>query len=84
MGKGSLPVWDSTGSKVYFWRQRPEATGSYYLWSVDLQTRAEKELAALGSFPRVERFYDVSRSGQVVTAPFREGRTELWMADLKR
>uniref|UniRef100_Q020S4 Serine/threonine protein kinase n=1 Tax=Solibacter usitatus (strain Ellin6076) TaxID=234267 RepID=Q020S4_SOLUE len=83
VAKGSLPVWESTGAKIYFWRHRPETAGQY-LWSIDLKTREEKELAALGSFSQVESFYDISRSGQVITTPFREGRTELWMADLKR
>jgi Tol biopolymer transport system component len=83
LGKGDLPVWDSTGSKVYFWRQRGDAPGRS-LWSMDLRSRVEKELAALGPFSQVEASFDLSRSGQVVSTPFHEGRTELWMADLKR
>jgi Tol biopolymer transport system component len=83
LGRGEWPVWDQTGSVVYFWRQAADAT-SPHLWSIDLQTRSEKELATLGPFSQVEGSYDISRFGQVVTTPFREGRTELWMADMKR
>jgi serine/threonine protein kinase len=83
IGKGRLPVWDRSGSKIYSMRSRPPSLG-LELWSLDLQTRAEQQLSPLGPFDPVEVFYDVSRAGQIVSAPFREGRTELWMADLKR
>jgi Tol biopolymer transport system component len=83
LGRGDFPAWDHSGSLVYFWRQAADPN-SRRLWSIDLQTRAEKDVAALGPFTQVEAYFDVSRFGQVVTTPFREGRTELWMADLKR
>jgi hypothetical protein len=49
-----------------------------------LTTRSVKQLATLGPFSPVEGFFDVSRASQVITAQFREGRTELWLADIKR
>ena len=63
------------------WMARSDGNGAR---RVDVKTRAEKHLAAVGPFLPSETFFDVSRSGQIVTAPFREGRTELWLADLKR
>jgi hypothetical protein len=54
------------------------------LWSLDLKTRTEKKVASIGPFRSIDIHFDLSRSGQIITAPFREGRSELWLADIKR
>jgi eukaryotic-like serine/threonine-protein kinase len=80
---GGLPVWDPSGSTIYFWRQGVRGA-PIALWSADLKTRSEKLVAQLGPFSPAQIFFDVSGAGQVVTAPFHEGRTELWLADIKK
>ena len=80
---GGYPKWDADGSKIYFWRWTSlKETGD--LWRHDLKTHSEKQLGTLGPFYPVESFFDVSRAGQAISTPFHEGRTELWLADLKR
>ncbi len=82
---GDQPAWDpSGGAKIYFMRARASREEPFDLLSLDLKTRSERQLAPIGPFLLVESFFDVSRSGQVVTAPFRQARSELWLADLKR
>jgi hypothetical protein len=82
--KGDLPVWDSSESKIYFLRGGASVGHPLDLWSLDLKTHSEKQLAQVGPFLSLETFFDVSRSGQIVTTPFHEGRSELWLADMKR
>jgi hypothetical protein len=83
LGRGGFPVWDHDGATIYFWRLgATQKTAD--LWSMGLTTRSVKQLATLGPFSPVEGFFDVSRASQVITAQFREGRTELWLADIKR
>ncbi|MDQ6699630.1 MAG: hypothetical protein M3Z36_05535, partial [Acidobacteriota bacterium] len=78
------PVWDQSGSKIIFMRLGHSRTQSQDLWSLNLKTGAERKIAAVGPFKPIDIFFDLSRSGQIVTAPFREGRSELWLADLKK
>ena len=82
--KGMNPVWDRSGSTIYFIRMADSRSLPQDLWSIDLKTRTEKKLATVGPFRAIDIHFDVSRSGQIVTAPFREGRSELWLADIKR
>ena len=82
--KGMRPVWDASGSRIYFIRVGDSRSQPQDLWSLDLKTRTEKKVATVGPFRPIDIDFDVSRSGQIVTAPFREGRSELWLADIKR
>jgi len=82
--KGMHPVWDASGSRIYFIRPADSPTQPQDLWSLDLKTRTEKKVASIGPFRSIDIHFDLSRSGQIITAPFREGRAELWLAELKR
>ncbi|MDQ6706870.1 MAG: protein kinase [Acidobacteriota bacterium] len=82
--KGTHPAWDASGANIYFIRVGASRLHAQDLWSLDLKTRAEKKIATVGPFRSIDIFFDLSRSGQIVTAPFREGRSELWLADIKQ
>ena len=82
--KGMYPVWDQSGSRVFFIRLGYSRSQTQDLWSIDLKTRIEQNVASVGPFKPIDISFDLSRSGQIVTAPFREGRSELWLADVKR
>jgi Tol biopolymer transport system component/tRNA A-37 threonylcarbamoyl transferase component Bud32 len=82
--KGMKPVWDASGSKIYFIRLGNSRSQPQDLWSLDLKTRTEKKVATVGPFRMIDIHFDLSRSGQIITAPFREGRSELWLAEIKR
>lgn len=82
--KGTHPAWDASGSRIYFIRLGYSRLQPQNLWSLDLKTRAEEKIASVGPFRAIDITFDLSRSGHIVTAPFREGRSELWLADIKR
>jgi len=81
---GESPVWDPSGAKIYFMRVRASREQVFDLWSMDLKTHAEEQLASLGPFLLIQAFFDISRSRQVITAVRRQSRSELWLADVKR
>jgi serine/threonine protein kinase len=83
LARGQLPVWGRDGSTIYFCRPSSNRR-TMDLWSLDVKTGRETQIAPLGPFVQVEVFFDVSRRGQVISTPFREGRTELWAAEMKR
>ena len=82
--RGTHPAWDQSGSRVVFMRLGHSRSQPQDVWSLDLKTGAEQKVAAVGPFKPIDIFFDLSRSGRIVTAPFREGRSELWLADIKR
>lgn len=81
--KGTHPAWDASGLKLYFIRLGHSRSQPQDLWLLEIATRSEKKIASVGPFRPIDITFDVSRSGQLVTAPFREGRSELWLADIK-
>ncbi|MBK5294998.1 MAG: PD40 domain-containing protein, partial [Acidobacteriia bacterium] len=81
--KGLSPVWDASGSRIYFIRLGLSPSQPQDVWSIDLKTRTEKKVASVGPF-HLDIHFDLSRSGKIITAPFREGRSELWLAEFKR
>ena len=82
--KGTHPVWDAAGLNIYFIRLGYSRSQPQDIWSLDVKTGAEKKIATVGPFRPIDIFFDLSRTGQIITAPFREGRSELWLADIKQ
>jgi len=80
--KGFQPKWSGDGRMLYFLR-RGESPTSPELWSIDLASKSEKKHAVLGPFRVIDLHFDLSPQNQVVYAPFEQGRSELWQADLK-
>lgn len=77
--RGRGPKWSVADNRIYF--VRPAGTGQR-LWSVATDGSDERSIADLGIFSPIAFFFDVSREGQVVWAPFQPGRRELWTAAL--
>jgi Tol biopolymer transport system component len=78
--KGFRPVWSGDGRAIWFLRGGGVTAD---LWRIDLATREEKKMDTLGPFRSIDVFFHASRDGRIVWAPFREGRHELWQADLR-
>jgi hypothetical protein len=63
---------------------RGPATGSdQEVWSVALDGRDERKERDIGSLRAIDRFFDLSITGEIVFAPVTEGRRELWTAKLR-
>ena len=78
---GAQPVWPA-GSRLFF--RRPDSEdGVEQLWSIESDGSGERLEFDLGRFRPIDRFFDVSRSGVVVWAPFLPGQHELWAAELR-
>jgi hypothetical protein len=67
---------------VFFLRQTARG-GSDQLWSIRTDGSGEALVTELGHFRSIDRFFDASRTGLVVWAPFRAGQSELWAAELR-
>jgi Tol biopolymer transport system component len=79
---GKRPKWSGDGSRIYFFRAA-QTRDSFELWSSADDGSEEKRIAQLGPFRPAEAHFDVSSRGQIVWAPFREGRQELWLAEIR-
>jgi Tol biopolymer transport system component/predicted Ser/Thr protein kinase len=79
---GAQPVWPAGSERVFFLRQTARG-GSDQLWSIRTDGSGEALVTEVGHFRSIDRFFDASRTGQVVWAPFRAGQSELWAAALR-
>jgi Tol biopolymer transport system component len=79
---GNRPKWSGDGSRIYFFRDA-HSRDSFDLWSCANDGSDEKKIAQLGPFRPAEVHFDVSSRGQIVWAPFRGGRQELWLAEIR-
>ena len=81
--RGQYPVaWSPDDTRLYF--LRAAATGSTQeVWSVSLDGGDERKERDIGSHRTIDRFFDVSITGEIVFAPVTEGRRELWTARLR-
>ena len=74
--------WSPDDTRLYF--LRGPATGSdQEVWSVALDGRDERKERDIGSLRAINRFFDLSITGEIVFAPVTEGRRELWTARLR-
>jgi Tol biopolymer transport system component len=80
--KGIQPVWPAGSDRVLF-RRRSGPEGPEQLWSIQIDGRGEQLVAELGDFRPIDRFFDASRDGRVVWAPFFAGQHQLWAAVLR-
>jgi hypothetical protein len=70
------------GGAIYFLRALSNA-GEQEMWSRDLASGAEKKIGAIGPFRPIDVTFDVSVKDVIVSAPYHQGRSELWMADIR-
>ncbi|MGH9384266.1 MAG: protein kinase domain-containing protein [Vicinamibacterales bacterium] len=83
VSRGASPVvWSSDDARLYF--LRGSATGSdQEVWSVALDGQGERKERNIGTVRAIDRFFDLSVKGEIVSAPVTEGRRELWTAKLR-
>jgi Tol biopolymer transport system component len=79
---GNRPKWSGDGSRIYFFRAA-QSRDSFELWSSAADGSDQTRIAQLGPFRPAEAHFDVSARDQIVWAPFREGRQELWLAEIR-
>jgi hypothetical protein len=79
---GNFPAWSADEQRVFVIRPSNNAAAPQEVWSVKADGSDEQLVASLGRFRQIDRYFDVSRSGQLVWSPFIEGRHEVWTATL--
>lgn len=82
--RGSRTLWrvSGDGSRIYFLRPAGSRE-TRELWSIARDGRDEKKIGVLGSFFVIDVHVDVSPRDQIVWTQFREGRHELWLAEMR-
>jgi outer membrane protein assembly factor BamB len=83
VGRGASPVlWASDDSRLYCLRGSTTGRGQE-VWSLSLDGKDERKERELGSPRAIDRFFDLSVGGEIVSAPVTAGRRELWTARLR-
>lgn len=75
-------AWSGDDTQIYFLRNADRAAPQQ-LWSVEIETGVEHAHGEIGPFRGIDRFFDVSPSGEIVWAPYASGRSELWTATIR-
>jgi eukaryotic-like serine/threonine-protein kinase len=79
---GNFPVWSADEQRVFVLRPSMNIAAPQEVWSVKVDGTDEQLVASLGRFRQIDRFFDVSKGGQLIWSPFIEGRHEVWTASL--
>ena len=78
---GRMPRWSAWDGRLYFVRPTPE--GATDLWTIAADGTDERQLFTLGTFRAIDVFFDVSKQGEVVWAPFYPGERQVWSATVR-
>jgi Tol biopolymer transport system component len=70
------------GSRIFFLRLTTPRSRYRELWSIGHDGRDEKKVGTLGAFG-IDVDFDVSRDDRIVYVQTRQGKAELWRADLR-
>jgi hypothetical protein len=79
---GTRPTLPADGARLYFFRPGPSPLHRE-IWVRDMASGAERPLLTIGPQRWIDIHFHVSPRGDLVWAPFQEGRHELWMAELR-
>ena len=79
--QGRMPRWSSADGRLYF--ARATATGDTDLWTIAADGTDERRVCALGAFRAIDLFFDVSKLGELVWAPFHAGERQVWSATVR-
>jgi Tol biopolymer transport system component len=82
LAKGTQPVWPAGSDRILF-RRLVGPEGREQLWSIQADGSNEQFVVELGEFRPIDRFFDASRDGRVVWAPYFPGQHQLWAAGLR-
>ena len=80
--KGTQPRWPAASNRVLF-RRRTGPGGPDQVWSINIDGSGEQLVAELGDFRPIDRFFDASRDGRIVWAPYFAGQHQLGAAGLR-
>ncbi len=75
-------AWSGDDSRIYFLRGQDRGSPQQ-VWSYGVDTGDERRHGEIGPFRGIDRFFDLSPSGEIVWAPFSAGRSEMWAATIK-
>lgn len=75
---GRMPRWSTADGRLYF--MRPSGSDTWDLWTIATDGTDERRLFNLGAFRAIDTFFDVSKRGDVVWAPFHAGERQVWSA----
>jgi serine/threonine protein kinase len=75
---GLMPRRSAGDGRIYF--VRPAGRDTVDLWSIAADGTDERRLFNLGAFRAIDIFFDVSKRGDVVWAPFHAGERQVWSA----
>jgi Tol biopolymer transport system component/tRNA A-37 threonylcarbamoyl transferase component Bud32 len=75
-------AWSGDDSRIYFLRGQDRGSPQQ-VWSIGVDTGDERRHGEIGPFRGIDRFFDLSPSGEIVWAPFSAGRSEMWAATIK-
>ena len=79
--QGRVPRWSAWDGRIYF--VRPTAAGATDLWTIAADGTDERRVFTLGTFRAIDVFFDVSKHGEVVWAPFYPGERQVWSATVR-
>jgi hypothetical protein len=83
VGRGiGVAVWSTDDTRLYILRNAA-AGGEQEVWSVGIDGLGERKERNVGTFRSIDRFFDLSINGEMVFAPFFEGRREIWTAKVQ-
>jgi serine/threonine protein kinase/Tol biopolymer transport system component len=82
LAKGTQPVWPAGSDRILF-RRVAGPDGREQLWSIQADGSGEQLVTELGEFRPIDRFFDASRDGRIVWAPYFPGQHQLWAAGLR-
>jgi serine/threonine protein kinase len=75
---GVMSRWSASDGRIYF--VRPAGRDTTDLWTIAADGTDERRVFNLGAFRSIDVFFDVSKRGDVVWAPFRPGDRQVWSA----
>ena len=78
---GRMPRWSPADGRLYF--VRPVGRDTMDLWTIAADGTDERRLFNLGAFRPIDIFFDVSKRGDVVWAPFLQGDRQVWSASVR-
>ena len=75
-------AWGPGDTRLYFLRSASRE-GPQQLWSVRPDGTGEERVREIGPFRGIDRYFDVSPTGEIVWAPWQPGSSELWTATVR-
>ncbi len=82
-GRGTYPVFSGDGSRIFFQRRVERTPGMYQIWTTSPEGQDETLVGDIGPLVPDDATFDVSLQDRFVWVEYRQGRHELWLAELR-